>query len=301
MRVLPAEPDDDGGTDPQLLAATPAGAGPAGVPWDGGASTGGVEAVLPEGTYAVRQVTAPVGLLPAEAIAPIEVCAAGCATSRTVVNRSTYRTRTEIQVLSADGPVAGTQVTLSGPGFPDTPAVTDEDGRTAWAGWFRPGEWWFTVAGRPAPLLVTMDPGRGDTSLPWRLEITLPAAAQPGVPAPEAAPSAAAPQPPAQPSTSPAAGAPVAAARVAEVAEVLEVAEAQPGAAPVPAPSPVAVPSPAASGLGQVFAPENAPALGTESSEQRLSAGLVTGTGLLFVALVLVGYGVLRSRQRRRA
>lgn len=93
----------------------------------------------------------------------------------------------------------------------------------------------------------------------------------------------------------------MAAARVAEVAEVLEVAEAQPGAAPVPAPSPVAVPSPAASGLGQVFAPENAPALGTESSEQRLSAGLVTGTGLLFVALVLVGYGVLRSRQRRRA
>lgn len=131
---------------------------------------------LPPGTYGVRQVTAPAGLTPADPVAPLQLCVApaeGCVTSWTVVNASTYRTRTEIRLMSANGPVAGTAVTLTGPGVPAAPLVTDEDGRGTWRGSFRPGDRWFAVAGRPAPLLLTTAPERGDTSLPWVVEMTL--------------------------------------------------------------------------------------------------------------------------------
>ncbi len=267
----------------------------------GTGQTAGSEIVLPAGAYSVRQLTAPVGLTPAGGIAPLELCVAptpeGCFTSRTVINTSTYRTRTEIQVLSANGLVAGAEVTLTGPGFPATPAVTDEDGRGSWSGWFRPGEWWFAVAGQPAPLLMTMTAEQGDTSQPWRLELTLPSVAQPEVaaPAPAAATAAAPSSSGVQPAPAPAPGIrprPAAVARVVPSAD-----EPQEEVAPAPTPAPTVVPSPAESGNGQVFVAADGPALETEGSAQLLSAGL----GILFVVLVLTGYGVLRSRQRRPA
>ncbi|SDE85773.1 hypothetical protein SAMN05660485_01886 [Blastococcus fimeti] len=300
IRVVPGEPADDSEIDDVSIDAVP---------------SEDAEVVLPAGTYAVRQVTAPAGLVPADAITPLELCVAstseGCVTSRTVVNVSTYRTRTEIQVLSANGLVTGAEVTLTGPGYPATSTVTDEDGRGAWSGWFRPGEWWFAVAGQPAPLLMTMAPGRGDTSLPWRLEITLPSVEQlqVPVPGPAAGPSAAGPSaegPPAagpssgggQPAASPAAGNGRGAGSGAPVARVVPTDEPQVIAAPAPAPAPTAaLPSPVESGNGQVLVDAGSPALETEGNTQVLSAGL----GILFVALVLTGYGVLRSRQRRRA
>ncbi len=297
IRVVPAGPTDDVEIDEVPSDEVPSDD----VPIDDVSA----EVVLPAGTYAVRQVTAPVGLVPADEIAPLELCVApapaGCGTSRTVVNVSTYRTRTEIQVLSANGLVAGAEVTLTGPGFPATPAVTDEDGRGAWSGWFRPGEWWFAVAGQPAPLLMTMTAEQGDTSRPWRLELTLPSVARPevAVPPPAAGPSAGAPSSgAAQPSPAPGIR-PRAGAGAAAVARAVPADEPQLVAALVPAPSPAptAVPSPVESGKGQVFVAAGGPALETEGSAQLLSAGL----GILFVTLVLTGYGLLRGRQRRRA
>ncbi|SOC46297.1 hypothetical protein SAMN05660748_0154 [Blastococcus aggregatus] len=299
----------------------------------------GAAVVLPVGTYAVRQATAPVGLTPAVEIAPLELCVAptpeGCVTSRTIPNVSTYRTRAEIQVLSGNGPVAGTEVTLTGPGFPATSARTDEDGRGAWSGWFRPGEWSFAVDGQPAPLLMTMEPGRGDTSLPWRIEITLPSVEQPEVtdPTPTTTPAApttsAAPSPTSTPNSpdAPSSGAPTAtsvpgpaagpsgeaqpsaaaapgngtdAGTGVAAARVVPADEPQEDAAPPTAAAPTTGPAPENPGNGQVFVAADRPGLETESSAQLLSAGLVTGIGIVFVALVLTGYGLLRSRQRRR-
>lgn len=296
IRVVPAEPADD-----VEIGEVPS----------SDELVGGAEVVLPAGTYAVRQVAAPAGLVPAEEIAPLELCVApapaGCVTSRTVVNVSAYRTRTEIQVLSANGLVAGTAVSLTGPDFPATTVVTDEDGRGAWSGWFRPGEWSFLVAGQPAPLLMIMTADQGDTSRPWRLELTLPSAARPEVaaPVPPAGPSAGAP-PSGFGQPAPGAG-PRADAGAAAVAGVRPAGRPQPIAllaptpVPIPIPIPITVPAPAGTGAGQASVAAAVPVLETEGSAQLLSAGLVTGIGIVFVALVLSGYGVLRNRQRRRA
>jgi hypothetical protein len=330
---------------------------------DSGTSTRpaeGSEIALPVGTYAVTQTSAPEGLTIAAEIAPLELCVSrtpeACATSRTISNTSTYRTRTEVRVLSADGPVPAVEVTLTGPGFAAAPLTTDEDGRAAWSGWFRPGEWWFAVAGQEAPLLVTMAPGQGDTSLPWLVEITLPSPEVPEVPeepgttpttpvtpptttpgAPSEVPTAVDPatpgstapstgtaplpgtgtvdaaaggtgaQPggaprPADAGTNPGTGTGTAAARVVE--PVTGQPEEQAAAPSTPAaPGTASSPAPSAGGSGgQVFVPAgDEPALATESSSRLLTAGLVTGVGILFVALVLTGYAVLRSRTRRRA
>lgn len=267
----------------------------------GDGRTKGTGIVLPAGTYAVRQLTAPTGLLPADVIAPLELCVApaaeGCESRRTIVNVSTYRTRTEIQVVSANGPVALTAVTLTGSGFPAAQVTTDEDGRAAWRGWFLPGEWSFTVAGRAAPLRMTMTPEGGDTSMPWRVDITLPPVEQPPAtgPAPAAAPPALAPSPtPAQPASVPAAS--TARAAVAPPPPPLVVPVDGPPDVVAPAPAPTAPPAPVTPGTGQVFVATDRPTLETAGSVQLLSAGL----GILVVALVLTGYGVLRSRRRRR-
>lgn len=275
------------------------------------------EIALPAGTYTVRQTTTPAGLTVAAEIAPLALCVSptpeACAVTLSVSNASAFRTRTEARFLSGDGPVPHAAVTLTGPDFAAAPLTTDEDGRVAWSGWFRPGDWWFTVAGH-APQLVTMAPGQGDTSLPWRPELTLPTiegtegsdgtgtspatpiqlpepvvptAAGPTVPPPATRPVAA-------PGPAPGAGTGTAGAGVVGPVE-------QPQEADVPSTAvALGAPSAEASAGAREFVAADGPALETESSPQLLTAGLVTGVGILFVALVLTGYGVLRSRTRRR-
>ncbi len=307
---------------------------------DGGASslpTDGGAIALPAGTYAVQQTSAPDGLTRAEEIAPLELCVSrnpeACTTTRTVTNSSNFLTRTEVHLLSAGEPVPGVEVTLSGPGFEAEPLTTDEDGRGAWTGWFLPGEWSFAVAGQPEPFPMTMAPGQGDPSLPWRVELTLPSVGQPGgtdgdtggnpttptappsatppaspeVPGP-AAPDAAVPSPPSVPGplagpagTGAGAGTGTTAPRVVAPVEQPQ-DDAVPSAVAAPGTASSPAPPTAGGGAGQVFvAEDDGPALETESSSRLMTAGLVTGVGILFVALVLTGYGVLRSRTRRAA
>ena len=75
---------------------------------------------------------------------------------------------------------------------------------------------------------------------------------------------------------------------------------AQPPASPA-APATGSAPGNALPGGTTVVAADDAPELRTESDTRLLTAGLVTGVGILFVVLVLTGYYVLRSRARRRA
>ncbi|MGY1752321.1 MSCRAMM family protein [Blastococcus sp. SYSU D01042] len=74
----------------------------------------------------------------------------------------------------------------------------------------------------------------------------------------------------------------------------------QPDAAQPPAPSTGSVPGNSLPGGTTLVAADEAPELQTESDTRLLTAGLVTGVGILFVVLVLTGYSVLRGCARRR-
>lgn len=283
-----------------------------------GALGGCAATALPTGAYSVRQTSAPHGLAPAAELAQLTLCASGapCAATVPVVNESLFRTTIQALVLAGGEPVGDVDVTLAGDGREPVTATTGADGVATWTGWFLPGDWTFLVAGQPEPVTETLETEPADADEPWLVQLvgppvedggSTPTDAPPATPAPTtpAPPTGAAPTtalPPAAPS------APAADQQAAAVAP--QAVRPNPAATPPEAPAsgtPSSSAAPSAAPPSTVAAPAgetveaagDAPALETESSAQLLSAGAVAGIGMLFLALVVGGYLLLRSRSRR--
>jgi hypothetical protein len=294
----------------------------------------GSQLQLSPGLYEVTQTAASVGLLASDRPWYLMLCGTECPTDTTqsVPNTSLFRQHLSAHVVSAGGPdgtgagaaVTGASYRLAGPDYPRTPAVPGDDGRAdggtstsdtdgvlTFGGWFLPGTWTVRSVTPPAgyvrgaPATIDVPSTAPDASrTAWGDDLVLTpgdtgsgteGSGATGSPAPRpdgagtgTGPGAGTPQA--------AGGQPAAPASQAGRPESLPASEPTTGV-PAPAPpvgSPATQPPLEIASAPDVVSPRLAPA-----SSSFVEVGVI-GFGILFVALAVIGVGVLRRRVRDR-
>jgi hypothetical protein len=296
----------------------------------------GSQLQLSPGLYEVTQTAASAGLLASGRPWYLLLCGTECpgpdTVAQSVPNTSLFRQHLSAHVVSAGGPdgtgagaaVAGASYGLAGPDYPRTPAVPGDDGRAdggtstsgadgvlTFGGWFLPGAWTVRSVSAPAgyvrgaPATIDVPSTAPDaSSTAWGDDLVLtPGETSSGTEG-SGATGSPAPRPDgAGTSTGSGAGTPQAAggqpaapASQAGRPESLPAPEPATGV-PAPAPpvgSPATQPPPEIASAPDVVSPRLAP-----TSSSFVEVGVI-GFGILFVALAVIGVGVLRRRVRDR-